>query len=173
MTTMFRYRYDNFSIRPAVPEDVPSILSLVRARADYEQATGGKVVTEEQLDKWIFREHRAEVLIGEADGDAVGFALFFESFSTLLGGPALYIEDMFVIPKAQGNGYGKMLLQYLSRLTLERGYGRLEWTCLNWDRPSIDFYLYLGAERMDEWTVYRLSGEALEELALEEPAEEE
>lgn len=165
MTTIVRYRPDNFSIRRATPADVPLILSLIQALAEYENLADECVATEEQLAKWVFEEGRAEVVIGEAAGDPVAFALFFTNFSTFLGRPGLYLEDLFVIPKARGNGYGKILLQHLARLVVERGYGRLEWACLDWNRPSISFYLSMGAVKMDEWTIYRLTGEALEELA--------
>ena len=165
MTTLIRYRYDNFSIRPAVPGDVPAILSLIRQLAEYERLEDDCVATAEMLDRWIFRENKAEVAMGVADGDVVAFALFFTSFSTFLGKPGIYLEDLFVIPKARGNGYGKRLLQYLSRLVVKRGYGRLEWACLDWNKPSIDFYLSLGAKPLDEWTTYRLTGDALGKLA--------
>ena len=165
MTTLVRYRADNFSIRPAVPADVPLILSLIRGLAEYERLVDECIATEEQLEKWIFQEKKAEVVIGEAGGDPVGFALFFTSFSTFLSKPGIYLEDLFIIPKARGNGYGKQLLRHLARLVVERGYGRLEWACLDWNKPSIAFYLSLGAVRMDEWTTYRLTGEALEHLA--------
>ena len=165
MTTLVRYRYDNFSIRPATRKDVPRILALIRELAEYEKLEDECVATEKDLERWLFRKPLAEAVVGEADGDVVGFALFFTSFSTFMGKPGIFLEDLYVIPKARGNGYGKMLLQYLSRLVVERGYGRLEWACLDWNRPSIDFYLSLGAMPMDEWTTYRLTGEALKRQA--------
>lgn len=165
MTTMIRYRRDNFSIRPAVPADVPVILRLIQGLAEYENLAHECIATEELLAKWIFQEKKAEVIIGVADKDPVAFALFFPSFSTFLGKPGIYLEDLFVVPKARGNGYGKQMLKYLSRLVVQRGYGRLEWACLDWNKPSIGFYLSLGAVPMEEWTTYRLTGEALENLA--------
>lgn len=166
MTTLIRYRPDNFSMREATPADAPLILSLIRDLADYENLADECVATEDMLERWIFDERKAEVIIGEADGDPVGFALFFTSFSTFLGKPGLYLEDLFIRPKARGNGYGKLMLQHLSRLVLDRGYGRLEWACLDWNKPSIAFYLNLGAVALDDWTTYRLTGTALEKLAM-------
>lgn len=171
MTTLVRYRPDNFSIRPAVPADVPVILSLIRALAEYERLADECVATEEALEKWLFAEKKCEAVIAVADGDPVGFALFFTSFSTFLGKPGIYLEDLFISPKARGNGYGKQLLRYLARLVVDRGYGRLEWACLDWNKPSIAFYLSLGAVAMDEWTTYRLAGDALGALAGETPAQ--
>ena len=165
MTTILRYRDDNFTIRPAVRADVPLIRSLIAALADYERLLDEMVATDENLEKWLFDEGKAEVVIGEAAGDPVGFALFFTSFSTFLGRPGIYLEDLFVIPKARGNGYGKRILQHLAGLVVERGYGRLEWACLDWNKPSIGFYLSLGAVQQNEWTTYRLVGPALEALA--------
>ena len=165
MTTLVRYRPDNFSIRAATPADVPLILSLIQGLAEYERLSDDCVATVEELEKWLFVEKKAEVIIGVADGDPVGFALFFTSFSTFLAKPGIYLEDLFVIPKARGNGYGKQILRHLAGLVVERGYGRLEWACLDWNKPSIAFYLSLGAVPMDEWTTYRLTGDALETLA--------
>ncbi len=165
MTTVIRYRQDNFAIRPAGPEDVPVILGLIRGLAEYERLLDEVVATEALLRTWLFEEKRAEVLLGEAAGDVVGFALFFTNFSTFLGRPGIYLEDLFVIPKARGNGYGRLLLERLAKLAVERGYGRLEWSCIDWNKPSIDFYLSLGATPMDEWTAYRLAGDALRTMA--------
>lgn len=165
MSTIVRYRTDNFSIREAVPADAPVIARLIRELAEYERLSDECFVTPELLDKWVFQEKKAEVIMGEAAGDVVAFALFFPSFSTFLAKPGLYLEDLFVVPKARGNGYGRRMLQYLSRQVLRRGYGRLEWACLDWNKPSIGFYLSLGAVPLDEWTTYRLSGEALAALA--------
>ena len=169
MTTVIRYRPDNFIIRSAVPEDVPVILGLIRGLAEYERLLDEVVATEGLLRKWLFEEKRAEVLLGEAAGSVVGFALFFTNFSTFLGCPGMYLEDLFVIPQARGNGYGRLLLERLAKLTVERGYGRLEWSCLDWNKPSIDFYRSLGATPMDEWTVYRLTGDALRTMAGKAP----
>ncbi len=173
MTTIIRYRPDNFTIRDAVPDDAPVILELIRGLAEYERLADEVVADVPLLRKWIFDERKAEVVLGVAGGDIVGFALFFTNFSTFLGRPGIYLEDLFVIPKARGNGYGTLLLQHLAKLVVDRGYGRLEWACLDWNRPSIAFYLSLGAVPMDDWTVYRLAGDALRTLAEEEDGDED
>ena len=165
MATPDKFTYHDFSIRPAVPADVPAILSLIQGLADYERLRDDCVATEDMLEKWIFQERKAEVVMGVADGKAVGFALFFTSFSTFLAKPGIYLEDLFVIPEARGHGFGKKLLAHLAGLVVERGYGRLEWACLDWNEPSIQFYLSLDAKPLDEWTTYRLTGEALHRLA--------
>ena len=145
--------------------DIPVILDLIRQLADYERAADQVVATEELLRKSLFEQHAAEVLLAEVEGHAVGFALFFTSFSTWLGLPGIFLEDLFVLPDERGKGYGKGLLQRLAQIAVERGCGRLEWNCLDWNQPSIDFYLSLGAEKMDGWTTYRMEGETLEALA--------
>ena len=122
------------------------------------------VATEELLEQQLFDRHGAEVLFAMEDGREVGFALFFHNFSTFLGRAGIYLEDLYVLPEARGKGYGKALLQQLGRIALERGCGRLEWWCLDWNKPSIDFYLSLGAEPMSDWTVYRISGDTLSTL---------
>lgn len=157
--------HDAFTLRPAVPGDVTTILTLIRELAEYENLRDECVATEESLHNWLFRKPSAEAIIGEASGRPVAFALFFTSFSTFLGKPGLYLEDVFVRPEARGKGYGKQILRYLSRLVAERGYGRLEWACLDWNAPSIAFYLSLGAVAMHDWTTYRLTGDALLRLA--------
>ena len=142
------------------------ILSFIRALADYEHMSGQVVATPELLREWIFEKKKAEVIFAGAEGKTVGFALFFHNFSTFLGRAGIYLEDLFVLPEERGKGYGKALLKELARITAERGCGRLEWACLDWNRPSIDFYTKkMGAAPMDEWTVYRLTGETLEEAA--------
>lgn len=165
MTDPNDFAFKTFSIRPAAPADAPEILSLIRGLAEYEHLLDDCVATEELLEEWLFREKKAEVVMGEADGVPVGFALFFTSFSTFLGKPGIYLEDLFIRPHARGKGFGKKMLGYLAGLVVERGYGRLEWACLDWNEPSIKFYLSLGAKRLDEWTTYRLTGEALTRLA--------
>lgn len=152
------------SFRFAVREDTPLILSFIRALAEYEQMTDQVVATEELLAEQLFDRGNAEVLFALEDGQEVGFALFFHNFSTFLGRAGLYLEDLYVLPEHRGKGYGKALLQRLARVARERGCGRMEWWCLDWNRPSIDFYLSLGAEPMTDWTVYRLSGRTLETL---------
>lgn len=156
----------NCTFRPAVPGDEELILSFIRALADYEKMSDQVVATPELLREWIFEKKKAEVIFAEAGGKAVGFALFFHNFSTFLGRAGIYLEDLFVLPEARGRGYGKGLLQELAQITVERGCGRLEWACLDWNQPSIDFYTKkMRAVPMDEWTVYRLTGETLEEAA--------
>ena len=152
------------SFRFAVREDTPKILAFIRALAEYEQMADQVVATEELLERQLFEQKAAEVLFALEGGKEVGFALFFHNFSTFLGRAGLYLEDLYVLPEHRGKGYGKALLQRLARIAKERGYGRMEWWCLDWNRPSIDFYLSLGAEPMSDWTVYRLSGVTLEAL---------
>lgn len=151
--------------RFATEDDVPAILDLIRQLAIYEKAADQVVATEELLRESLFENHAAEVLIVEKDGRSVGFAVFFTSFSTWLGRAGIFLEDLFVLPDERGKGYGKGLLTRLAQIAVERGCGRLEWNCLNWNQPSIDFYLSLGAEKKDCWTTYRLEGDTLEALA--------
>lgn len=155
---------NDISFRPAVPEDCPLILSFIKALAKYEKMSDQVVATEELLKEWIFEKGKAEVIFPVVDGEEVGFALFFHNFSTFLGRAGIYLEDLFIKPEHRGKGYGKATLQELGRIALERGCGRLEWACLDWNRPSIDFYLSLDAKPMDEWTVYRLTGDSLKGL---------
>ena len=154
----------DISFRPAVPEDCPLILSFIKALADYEKMSDQVVATEELLWEWIFEKGKAEVIFPVVDGEEVGFALFFHNFSTFLGRAGIYLEDLFIKPEHRGKGYGKATLQQLGRIALERRCGRLEWACLDWNRPSIDFYLSLDAKPMEEWTVYRLTGDSLKGL---------
>lgn len=156
---------ENFQIRFAQRDDVATILNFIHGLARYEKLDHEVVATEALLDHWLFEEKKAEVLLAEADGKAVGFALFFHNFSTFLGRAGIYLEDLYVIPEMRGKGYGKALLKTLARITKERGCGRLEWSCLDWNRPSIDFYLSLGAKRLEDWTVHRVTAEALDALA--------
>lgn len=153
------------SFRFAVREDTPLILSFIKALADYERMADQVVADEALLAEQLFDRGGAEVLFALEDGKEVGFALFFHNFSTFLGRAGLYLEDLYVLPEKRGRGYGKALFQQLARLARERGYGRMEWWCLDWNRPGIDFYLSLGAEPMSDWTVYRLSGKTLDALA--------
>ncbi len=147
--------------------DVPLILDFIRRLAAYEHMEDQVTATEELLREGIFEKKKAEVLFALEDGRPVGFALFFHNFSTFLGRAGLYLEDLFVLPEYRGRGYGKALLRRLAAIAAERGCGRLEWWCLDWNRPSIDFYLSLGAVPMDEWTVYRLTGDTLDRLGRE------
>jgi GNAT superfamily N-acetyltransferase len=155
-----------FMIRPATSHDVPLILQFIRELAEYEKLAHEVCATEEQLHATLFGPRAvAEVLIASADDEPVGFAVFFANYSTFLGRPGLYLEDLFVRPEARGRGIGRELLEYLARLTVERGWGRLEWRVLDWNAPSIAFYKKLGAEPLDDWTVFRVTGEALQRLA--------
>ena len=153
------------TIRAAAVTDCAAILGFIRALADYEHMSDQVVATEELLREWIFEKQKAEVLIASEDGRDIGFALYFHNFSTFLGRAGIYLEDLFVLPEYRGRGYGKALLRRLAQLTVARGCGRLEWACLDWNRPSIDFYRSLGAAAMDEWTTYRLTGETLKNFA--------
>ena len=156
---------DHFTIRYARETDVPQILNFIKQLAIYENMLDDVVATEELLREWIFEKQKAEVLLAEEDGIPVGFALFFHNFSTFLGRAGIYLEDLFVMPEHRGKGYGKALLRRLAQITMERGCGRLEWSCLDWNKPSIDFYLSLDAAPMDQWTVYRLTGDTLRRMA--------
>ena len=151
--------------RPAEEKDTALLLTFIRALADYEQMLDDVVATEEILSDWLFERRVAEAFFAVEDGVEVGFALYFHNFSTFLGRGGIYLEDLFVLPEYRGKGYGKAILTRLAQIARERGCGRLEWACLDWNKPSIDFYLSLGAKPMDEWTVYRVSGEALTQLA--------
>ena len=147
--------------RIATEQDVALILDFIKALAEYEKMSDQVVATEDILREWIFDKKKAEVIFAMEDGKEIGFALFFHNFSTFLGRAGIYLEDLFVSPEYRGRGHGKALIRELARITVERGCGRLEWSCLDWNKPSIDFYLSLGAVPMDEWTVYRLTGEKL------------
>jgi GNAT superfamily N-acetyltransferase len=154
------------SVRAASDEDLPLILSFIKELAEYEHLSHEVVATEEALRHWLFGGSPvAEVLIGEDREGPAGFALFFHSFSTFLGRPGIYLEDLYVRPEFRGRGIGHALLVDLARLAKERGCGRLEWSVLDWNEPAIGFYKGIGASPVDGWTVYRVSGEALEELA--------
>ena len=150
--------------RFATEADTPVILQFIEKLAAYENMSDQVVATEALLKEWIFEKRKAEVLFALADGKEVGFALFFHNFSTFLGRAGIYLEDLFVLPEYRGRGYGKGLLRQLAKIAVERGCGRLEWSCLDWNRPSIDFYLSLDAEPMDQWTVYRLTGKTLTDM---------
>ena len=154
--------------RQAEPGDVPLILRFIRNLADYEHLLDQVVATEDILREWLFEKRKAEVIFAMENGREVGFALYFHNFSTFLGRAGIYLEDLFVLPEARGKGYGKALLKQLAVIAKEQGCGRLEWWCLDWNRPSIDFYKSMGAVPMDEWTVYRVTGDALDKLAEED-----
>ena len=153
-------------IRDAEEKDVPLVLSFIRELAVYEKMLDDVVATEDRLKEHLFGERRAaEVLIGEWEGAPVAFALFFHNFSTFLGRPGIYLEDLYVKPGMRGKGIGKALLVHLARTAKERGCGRFEWSVLDWNEPAITFYRSIGATPMDEWKLFRLTGEALDRLA--------
>ena len=151
--------------RFAAEGDIGTILGFIRGLAEYEHMEDEVVATEALLREWIFEKKKAEVLLAAVDGEDVGFALFFHNFSTFLGRAGIYLEDLFVKPEQRGKGYGGALLRRLAQIAVERGCGRLEWSCLDWNQPSIDFYRGLGAVPMEGWTVYRLTGETLRAAA--------
>lgn len=154
-----------FEMRYAEEKDAALILEFIRALAEYEKMSDEVVATEELLQEWVFEKNKAEVIFAVEDGVEVGFALFFHNFSTFVGRAGLYLEDVFVKVEHRGKGYGKALLKELARIAVERGCGRMEWVCLNWNQPSIDFYRSLGAVPMDDWTIYRVAGDTLKALA--------
>ena len=151
--------------RFATEDDAPVILDLIKQLAEYEKAADQVVATEELLRRTLFEQRYAEVLLAELEGGVVGFALFFHSYSTWLGQPGIFLEDLFVLPSERRKGYGLGLLRRLAQIAVERNCGRLEWNCLDWNQPSIDFYLSLGERRIDCWPPYRLGGTTLDELA--------
>lgn len=154
-----------FSIRNAERKDTALILYFIKELATYEKLLNEVIATEKSLEYWLFEKEKAEVIIAEENGNPIGFALFFHNFSTFVGGAGLYLEDIYIKPEYRKKGYGKTIFNYLAKLAVERGCGRFEWVCLNWNKPSIDFYLSIGAIPMSEWTIYRLEGEKLKKLA--------
>lgn len=156
----------HFEIKPAIVADVPVILRLIRELADYERAPNDAVATESQLHEVLFGEKpSAEVLLAYEEYEPVGFAVYFFNFSTWLGRPGLYLEDLFVRPEVRGKGYGRALLTRLAQIAQERGCGRMEWAVLNWNEPAIQFYKKLGAAPMEDWTVFRLTSDGMAALA--------
>jgi GNAT superfamily N-acetyltransferase len=156
----------NVEIKPAREEDVPVILAFIKELAEYERLSHTVVATEDILRQSLFEENRgAEVVIGYYKEKPVGFALFFHNFSTFLGRPGLYLEDLYVKPEFRGKGIGRTMFHYLAKLAKERNCGRLEWSVLDWNEPAIKFYKSLGAVSLDDWTIFRITGEALEHLA--------
>ena len=154
----YRFRFAN-------ENDCRLILKFIRSLARYEKMDDDVVATPALLREWLFEKKKAEVLFVMDGEEEVGFALFFHNFSTFLGRAGIYLEDLYVRPSCRGKGFGKALLKELAHIAVIRGCGRLEWACLDWNRPGIDFYKSLGAEAMDEWTTYRLTGETLKEMA--------
>ncbi len=159
-------KLDDFRLRFAERSDVALILNFIKELANYEKMLDEVVATEEILLESLFERKVAEVIIGEYKNKPVAFALFFHNFSTFLGRPGIYLEDLYVRPEMRGKGMGKIMLSYLAKLAIERNCGRLEWWCLDWNEPSIQFYKQMGAVPMDEWTVYRVDDKALDKLAM-------
>ncbi len=155
----------DLSFRFAEKKDCGLILYFIKKLAEYENMLSEVVATVELLEEWIFEKNKAEVIFPCEDGKEIGFALFFHNFSTFLGRAGIYLEDLYILPEYRHKGYGKATLKKLAEITVERNCGRLEWCCLNWNKPSIDFYLSLGAVPMDDWTTYRLSGETLKQVS--------
>ena len=153
------------NFRFAKREDTDLILYFIKELALYEKMLDEVVADEKTLEEWIFDRQKAEVIFVTENEKEVGFALFFHNFSTFLGRAGIYLEDIFVLPEFRGRGYGKALLKRLAAIAVERGCGRLEWWCLDWNKPSIDFYLSLGAEPMSDWTTYRITGDTLRRMA--------
>lgn len=159
---------DNFVLRSTSIEDCSLILDFIKELAEYEKLSHEVVATVEILEETLFGEKSyAEVFIGEFEGNPVGYALFFNNFSTFTGRPGIYLEDIYVQPEMRGKGFGKCMLSYLAHLAVERNYTRVEWSVLDWNEPSIQFYRSIGAMPMDEWTVQRLDGDALASFASE------
>lgn len=165
MQNMIDAKLSGFKLRLAEPKDVPLILDFIKELADYEELLDEVVATEEVLRESLFDRKIAEVVIGEYHNKPVSFALFFYNFSTFLGKPGIYLEDLFVKPEMRGKGIGRIMLSFLAKLALERKCGRLEWWCLDWNKSSVEFYRHLGAVPMDEWTVYRVDDKKLRLLA--------
>ena len=156
---------NKLTFRNAERKDTALILRFIKELADYEKMLDEVVADEATLEEWLFDKQKAEVIFAVADGREVGFALYFHNFSTFLGRAGIYLEDLYIMPEYRGKGYGKAILKKLASIAVERGCGRLEWWCLDWNKPSIDFYLSLGAEPMSDWTVYRIAGDTLNQLA--------
>ncbi len=163
---MNRESVETLTITPAGERDIPLVLSFIRKLAEYEKLADQAVATEELLREGLFGERKvAEVVLAYLGGAPVGFALYFHNFSTFVGKPGIYLEDLFVEPEHRGKGVGKSLLTYVAKLAVERGCGRFEWAVLDWNTPSIDFYKSLGAKPLDDWTMFRLTGDTLQRVA--------
>ena len=158
---------EKLSFRKAEESDCGLILYFIRELAAYEKMSDDVVATEELLKEWLFEKRKAEVIFACEEGKEIGFALFFYNFSTFLGRAGLYLEDLYILPAYRGKGYGKATLKKLAQIAVSQGLGRLEWWCLDWNTPSIAFYKSLGARAMDEWTVYRITGDTLYQMAKE------
>lgn len=158
----------NLEFRLATREDIPLIFYFIKELAAYEKLSDEVIATEELLDHWIFEEKKAEVIIAEYEGVPAGFALYFYNFSTFVGRAGIYLEDLYVLPEYRRKGIGKAFFEELARIATKKGCGRLEWACLDWNQPSINFYLSLGAKPMSDWTVYRLTSDKLKDLGAEQ-----
>jgi len=168
MTTLITNSIPNLALRFALKKDVPLILDFINKLAVYEKLSHKVSATPDILERSLFGEKRvAEVIIADYEGDPVGFSLFFHNFSTFLGKPGIYIEDIFVNPESRGEGIGKEILKFIAKLAVERGCGRVEWSVLDWNESAIQFYKNLGAKPMDSWTTFRLTGNALVDLSIE------
>ena len=165
MKNIIDTKVNDFKIRFAEENDTKLILDFIKELADYEKLLNEVVATEEILYDSLFVQKKAEVIIGEYEGKPVGFALFFHNFSTFLGKPGIYLEDLYIKPEMRGKGFGKIVLSFLAKLAVERNCGRLEWWCIDWNESSIKFYKEMGAKPMDEWTVYRVDDTELYNLA--------
>ena len=155
----------DFRIKKAEIDDAVTIYELIRGIAEYEKMLDEVVNTPEMIKEWLFEKKTAETYIGEENGKPVGFIMFFHNYSTFVGRAGIYVEDLFVIPEKRGKGYGKLLLAFAAHTAIERNCGRMEWTCLNWNKPSLDFYESIGAVKMTEWRTHRLSGDTLTNFA--------
>lgn len=156
---------EKLTFRYAERKDTPLILQFIKELAEYEKLADQVVADEASLEEWLFDKKKAEVIFAMVAGQEIGYAPFFHNFSTFLGRAGLYLEDLFIRPQYRGKGYGKALLKKIASVAVERKCGRLEWWCLDWNKPSIDFYLSLGAQPMSEWTSYRVTGDTLKHLA--------
>ena len=156
---------NTLSFRNAEKNDISLILHFIKELASYEKLLNEVIATEDILNHWIFEEKKAEVLFVLENNKEIGFALFFHNFSTFVGRAGLYVEDVYIMPEYRKKGYGKAVFKKLAQIAVERGCGRMEWSCLNWNKPSIDFYTHIGAVPMSEWTVYRLTQDKIKKLA--------
>lgn len=159
------YQKDDFIIRKAEIEDIPTVYDLIRGIAEYEKMLDEVENTPELMKEWLYEKNTAETYLGIENGNVVGFIMFFHNYSTFVGRAGIYVEDLFVKNEYRGKGYGKILLAFAAKTAVERNCGRMEWTCLNWNTPALDFYKSIGAEKMSEWTVHRLSKDTLTNFA--------
>ncbi|GKU27652.1 GNAT family N-acetyltransferase [Clostridium folliculivorans] len=165
MSKNINTKIEGLNLRFAIKEDIDIILGFIKELAEYENMLEDVIATKELLNEWLFERKSAEVIIAEFKDEPIGFSLFFHNFSTFLGRSGIYLEDLYIKPQMRGKGFGKVMLSYLAKLAVERKCGRLEWACLDWNEPSIKFYKGLGAKPMDEWTVYRVHDNSLQDLA--------